>query len=61
MVASSLNPATLRINVDGKEQPDVVIQALKLYTLFDSNDYSDHTVEIDITGSGFQAFTFTFG
>ena len=61
MVAQSSNPAHLKITVDGKAQPDVVVSASKLYTLFDSNDYSDHEVEIDISGAGFEAFTFTFG
>ena len=61
MVASSQKPAILTITVDGKQQPSVTVQASKLYTLFNSEDYSDHTVEIDINQSGFQAFTFTFG
>ena len=61
MVASSQKPATLTITVDGKQQPSVTVQASKLYTLFNSEDYSDHTIEIDISQSGFQAFTFTFG
>jgi cytochrome c biogenesis protein CcdA/thiol-disulfide isomerase/thioredoxin len=62
MVASSESkPITLKIIVDGKPQPDVTVSASQLYTLFDSNDYSEHTLEIDIPGSGFDAFTFTFG
>lgn len=46
MVASSPQPVTLTITVDGKPQPPVTVQASKLYTLFDSNDYGDHQVEI---------------
>ena len=61
MVASSQKPANLTITVDGKQQPSVTVQASKLYTIFDSNDYADHTIEIDINQSGFQGFTFTFG
>ena len=61
MVASSSKPATLTITVDGKLQPSVTVQASKLYTLFDSEDYSDHLIEININQSGFQGFTFTFG
>jgi thiol-disulfide isomerase/thioredoxin len=61
MVASSQKPAILTITVDGKQQPSVSVQESKLYTIFDSNDYSDHVVEININQSGFQAFTFTFG
>ena len=61
MVASSDKPATLTITVDGKTQPSVTVQASKLYTLFNSEDYSDHLIEININQSGFQGFTFTFG
>jgi thiol-disulfide isomerase/thioredoxin len=61
IVASSSQPAELSITVDGKPQPPVTVQAAKLYTLFDSQDYSDHLIEININQSGFQAFTFTFG
>ena len=61
MVAASQKPATLTITVDGKQQPSITVQASKLYTLFDSNDYSDHTIQININQPGFQAFTFTFG
>jgi thiol-disulfide isomerase/thioredoxin len=61
MVAASTNPVTLHITVDGKPQPDVTVQASKLYTLFSSTDYADHTAIITVTGSGFQAYTFTFG
>jgi thiol-disulfide isomerase/thioredoxin len=61
IVASSQNPATLKITVDGKPQPSVTVQESKLYTLFDSQDYTTHTIEININQPGFDAFTFTFG
>ena len=61
MVASSAKPATLTIIVDGKPQPQVIVQDSKLYTLFDSEDYSDHFIEIKINQPGFKGFTFTFG
>ena len=61
MVASSPQPVTLSITVDGKRQPDVTVHGSRLYTLFDSNDYRDHVVTIEIPKSGFKAFTFTFG
>jgi cytochrome c biogenesis protein CcdA/thiol-disulfide isomerase/thioredoxin len=61
MVASSAKPITLKITVDGVSQPDVSVQMSQLYTLFDSNQYKDHNIEIDIPDAGFQAFTFTFG
>lgn len=61
MVASSEHPVTLQVTVDGKKQPPVTVQASKLYTLFDSNDYRDHIVTIRIPQKGFRAYTFTFG
>ena len=61
MVASSPQPVTLSITVDGNKQPDVTVHGSRLYTLFDSDDYRDHVVTIGIPKSGFKAFTFTFG
>ncbi len=61
MVAASDKPATLQITVDGKSQSPVTVQASKLYTLFDSEDYTDHLIEMTIDQPGFKAFTFTFG
>ena len=61
MVASSAQPATLSVTVDGKPQPSVVVKDSRLYTLFDSTDYSEHTVSISVDKPGFEAFTFTFG
>jgi len=61
MVASSSTPVVLSVTVDGKPQPAVHVQQSRLYTLFDSDDYNDHAVNIDIPKAGFSAFTFTFG
>lgn len=62
MVAQSQKqPITLHLTVDGKPQPDVTISTSQLYTLFDSGNYTDHIIEIEIPETGFEAFTFTFG
>jgi len=62
MVADSpLKTAVLKITVDGKLQPDVMVSGSQLYTLFDSVQYKEHTLEIEVSGEGFEAFTFTFG
>jgi len=61
VVAASDKPITIKVTVDGKPQPDVTVQASKLYQLFDSSDYSEHILEIKIPEAGFNAFTFTFG
>lgn len=51
----------LSITVDGQKQPDIIVRNSELYNLFTSSDYKDHSIEIRIQGSGFSAFTFTFG
>lgn len=61
MVAGSPSPITLSITVDGKPQSPVTVQVSKMYTLFDSGDYADHQITIDIPKPGLHAFTFTFG
>lgn len=61
LVAASAVPAQLTVTVDGKAQPPVTVGESQLYTLFDSNVYDNHVIEITITGKWFQAFTFTFG
>jgi cytochrome c biogenesis protein CcdA/thiol-disulfide isomerase/thioredoxin len=61
MVASSDQAQTLNISVDGKPQADITVQMSELYKLFDSTDYSEHTIDITIPQAGFNAFTFTFG
>ena len=61
IVASSPITAHLTITVDGKKQSDVVVGQSKLYTLFDSDNYSDHSIDVKISQKGFEAFTFTFG
>jgi len=49
------------VTVDGKPQPLVTIRESRLYTLFDSTDYGEHTVKLVVQKMRFQAFTFTFG
>jgi len=61
MVASSAAPVTLSVTVDGKKQPDVTVRESRLYTLFDSTDYAEHLVKLNVPTAGFEAFTFTFG
>jgi len=61
MVASSDQPVTLEILVDGKPQPSVTVQPSQLYTLFDSHDYRDHQLTLRILGAGLHVYTFSFG
>jgi cytochrome c biogenesis protein CcdA/thiol-disulfide isomerase/thioredoxin len=62
MVASSNNgPITIKTIIDGTSGPEIVVEGSELYTLFDSEEYENHIIEIQIPKSGLQAFTFTFG
>jgi hypothetical protein len=61
MVASSVAPVTVSVTVDGKPQPPVTIEGSQLYTLFDSEDYGEHLLQLKIPKAGFHAYTFTFG
>ncbi|MHB1058470.1 MAG: thioredoxin family protein [Rhodanobacter sp.] len=61
MVASSNEPVTLEVSVDGKPQPGMTVQASRLYTLFDSRDYREHVLTLRIPRSGLRIYTFTFG
>jgi thiol-disulfide isomerase/thioredoxin len=61
MVASSDQPITLDVKIDGKPQPLVTIQGSRLYTLFDSSDYREHSLMLSIRQPGLKLFTFTFG
>ena len=38
-----------------------MIDKQRLYNLVTNKDYGEHTIEIDITGKGFEIYTFTFG
>jgi thiol-disulfide isomerase/thioredoxin len=61
MVASSDQPITLDVQIDGKPQPPVSVQVSQLYTLFDSNDYREHSLVLRIPQQGLHVYTFTFG
>jgi thiol-disulfide isomerase/thioredoxin len=61
MVASSPTPVMLTVTVDGQTQPPVTVQESRLYTLYDSANYTTHIMTIAVSKPGFEAFTFTFG
>lgn len=61
LVANSERPTTIKTFVDGKLAETITISGSQLYTLFDSEDYSNHLLEIQIPDGGFEAFAFTFG
>lgn len=46
---------------DVSEDGAVAIAGQKLYNLAMHEDYGSHEIEIDVAGSGFEIYTFTFG
>ena len=71
-VASAPTGATLTLLVDGKPigtnagadvaaDGTVIIKENRLYKLVHMPDYGEHTLEIQVKGTGLQAYTFTFG
>lgn len=61
LVASSEKPITIQTIIDGKQGKAITIEGAQLYTLFDSDSYAEHLIEIQIPEAGFEAFAFTFG
>jgi thiol-disulfide isomerase/thioredoxin len=72
LVASSEKGVTLTIYIDGKlisagrgadvdAKGQVHVQESRLYTLFQSDDVEQHVIQINVSGAGLDAYTFTFG
>lgn len=61
MVAQSENSSEVKVFVDGTLVNTIQVKDSQLYTLFEGEDSKERTLEIEIQGSGFEAFTFTFG
>ncbi len=72
-VAASDKPVKIKVTRDGGQSlgtargadvdanGEVTIQMNRLYKLIDDSNYATHTIEIEIEGTGLQAYTFTFG
>jgi len=58
--SSTFKPVGVNIKVDGKEVNQLNIEPSMLYTLYDSENYGPHTLEIEAE-KNFKAYTFTFG
>jgi thiol-disulfide isomerase/thioredoxin len=56
---SSMTSASMGSDVSG--QGNVAINGQKLYNLATHEGYGEHRLVIDVTGKGFQIYTFTFG
>ena len=71
-VASSVNGTKIRVTIDGKpigamagadveSDGTLTIKDDRLYSIVSGNDYSEHTLMIEVLDSGLDAYTFTFG
>lgn len=61
MKASIKKEVDLKITVDGKTQLPVTIQGAETFTIYDSGEYGQHTIEIEIPEGGFELLQFSFG
>ncbi len=61
LVAASPKAQSITVRVDNYPARVINIQDASLYTLFDTEDYGDHVLEITIPEAGFEGYTFTFG
>jgi thiol-disulfide isomerase/thioredoxin len=61
IVASSPSGSNLTIFIDGDKVSEVEVTSDDLYTLVNGDSYGKHLLEFEVTGSGFQLYTFTFG
>ena len=61
IVAASPAGSSLKIFINNVDQKPVEVNNSLLYNLYSEPDVTEHELIIDITGEGFEAFTFTFG
>jgi hypothetical protein len=61
MVASSKEGTDMEVYLDGKLNKTVHIKDEMLYDIIVGADYGEHTLKLQFTKPGIQAFTFTFG
>ena len=55
------SPITATVFVDGKQYKTFQVNGYNLYTLFNSDTTSTHTVEVRFSQSGVVAYSYTFG
>jgi thiol-disulfide isomerase/thioredoxin len=61
LVAGSKVPIEIIVRVDDGKPGRVSIAAPRLYTLFDSDDYREHTLDVEIPSRGLNIYSVTFG
>lgn len=61
LVASAPSPVTVMVTVDGTAVPPVQIGRPTLYTVFDSEKFGEHSLDLTFGGPGVSIFSATFG
>ena len=61
LVMESEEAVKIKVVVDGSIEKEITVQGADLYTLFDSNDYREHELIIEIPDTRIKMFAFTFG
>lgn len=61
LVMESEEPVNLRVLIDGSLEKEITVQQSDLYTLFESSDYREYELLIEIPEPGIKMFAFTFG
>jgi thiol-disulfide isomerase/thioredoxin len=61
LVTGSKSPMEIIVRVDGGKPNKFTIDVPRLYTLFDSGDYREHTMEIEVPSRGLDLYSVTFG
>lgn len=61
MVAESAPAQSIVAKVDNFDPMVVQVSNPMLYTVFNSDSYGEHTLEITVPKAGFKGYTFTFG
>jgi thiol-disulfide isomerase/thioredoxin len=61
LVAGAVAPTEIIVRVDGGAPLRVTVARPQLYTLYDGDEYREHTIQIEIPQRGFDAYSFTFG
>ena len=60
LVAGSVSPQTLSVIVDGVQQPPVVVDGSRLYSLYNGAS-GEHELRMRVPKAGLSAYSFTFG
>ncbi|HEY2620798.1 MAG TPA: hypothetical protein VGI78_25910 [Acetobacteraceae bacterium] len=61
LVAGASLPAPVRVRVDRGSERTIEVSMPTLYTLFDNDDYGEHSLELECATSGLSLFSATFG